>query len=90
MSCGCNNCNGYNNYSCQGTCAVNQCGCANCNCNNGNWLEWIFSEEDRAMLRRKLLDHITIEKLAEEFNFSVQHTSRKYNKAKNELFSHLK
>ena len=52
--------------------------------------EWIFSEEDRAMLRRKLLDHITIEKLAEEFNFSVQHTSRKYNKAKNELFSHLK
>ena len=45
MSCGCNNCNGYNNYSCQGTCAVNQCGCANCNCNNGNWLEWIFSEE---------------------------------------------
>jgi AraC-like DNA-binding protein len=52
--------------------------------------EWIFSEEDRAMLKRRLLDHITIEKLAEEFNFSVQHTSRKVNHAKNELFLHLK
>lgn len=52
--------------------------------------EWIFSEEDRAMLRRKLLDHITIERLAEEFNYSVPHTSRRYNRAKNELFSHLK
>ena len=34
--------------------------------------EWIFSERDRAILKRKLLDGITFEQLAEEQYMSVQ------------------
>lgn len=34
--------------------------------------EWIFSERDRAILKRKLLDGVTFEQLAEEKYMSVQ------------------
>lgn len=34
--------------------------------------EWIFNERDRAILKRKLLDGITFEQLAEEQYMSVQ------------------
>lgn len=33
--------------------------------------EWIFSERDRAILKRRLLDGICYEPLAEEFDLSV-------------------
>ena len=33
--------------------------------------EWVFSERDRAILKRRLLDGITHEALAEEFDMSV-------------------
>lgn len=52
--------------------------------------EWILNEEERAMLYRRLLDHVTVEKIAEEFCFSVPHTSRKLNNAENRLFLHIK
>ena len=32
--------------------------------------EWIFSERDRQILKRRLLDGITHEKIAEEFDMS--------------------
>lgn len=32
--------------------------------------EWIYSERDRAILKRRLLDGITYEKIAEEFELS--------------------
>lgn len=32
--------------------------------------EWIFSERDRALLKRRLLDGITFERLADEFDLS--------------------
>lgn len=32
--------------------------------------EWIYSERDRKILKRRLLDNITYEKLAEEFDLS--------------------
>jgi DNA-directed RNA polymerase sigma subunit (sigma70/sigma32) len=32
--------------------------------------EWIFSERDRKILKRRLLDGITHEKIAEEFDMS--------------------
>lgn len=32
--------------------------------------EWIFNERDRKILKRKLLDGITHEKIAEEFDMS--------------------
>jgi DNA-directed RNA polymerase sigma subunit (sigma70/sigma32) len=34
--------------------------------------EWIFNERDRNILKRRLLDGITYEKLAEEFDMSVR------------------
>jgi hypothetical protein len=36
--------------------------------------EWIFNQRDRALLKRRLLDGITFERLAEEFDLSVRHT----------------
>lgn len=35
--------------------------------------EWIRNERDRKILKRRLLDGITYEKLAEEFNLSDRH-----------------
>ena len=34
--------------------------------------EWIFNERNRMILKRRLLDGITYEKLAEEFDMSVR------------------
>ena len=34
--------------------------------------EWIFNERNRNIAKRKLIDGITFEKLAEEFDLSVQ------------------
>lgn len=34
--------------------------------------EWIFNERDRAIMKRRILDGITYEKLAEEFEMSVR------------------
>lgn len=34
--------------------------------------EWIFSERNRKIAKRKIIDNITFEKLAEEFDLSVQ------------------
>lgn len=34
--------------------------------------EWIFSERDRNILKRRLLDGITYERIAEEFDMSVR------------------
>ena len=36
--------------------------------------EWIKSERDRNILKRRLLDGITYERIAEEFNLSVRQT----------------
>ena len=38
--------------------------------------EWILSERDRQMMRRRFLDGIAFDQLAEEFNLSVQQTKR--------------
>ena len=32
--------------------------------------EWVFSERDRAIMKRRLIDAITIENLAKEFELS--------------------
>ena len=34
--------------------------------------EWIFSERDRKILRRRLLDGLTFDELSEEFDLSTQ------------------
>ena len=52
--------------------------------------EWIFNEEDRKMLKRRLLDGITMERLAEEFNYSVQYTYKRVERGSERLFNHIK
>ena len=34
--------------------------------------EWIFKERDRAIMKRRILDGITYDELAEEFDMSVR------------------
>ena len=52
--------------------------------------EWIFSERDREILKRRLLDGITHEKIAEEFDMSVLQIKRIVYKGTDTLRKHLK
>lgn len=52
--------------------------------------EWIFSERDRKILKRRLLDGICFEPLAEEFNLSVQQTKKLIYRLQKNLFKHIK
>lgn len=51
--------------------------------------EYIFRERDRAMLKRRLLDGICFEPLAEEFDLSVQQTKTIVYKALEKLSKHI-
>jgi RNA polymerase sigma factor (sigma-70 family) len=37
--------------------------------------EWIFSERDRKILKRRLIDGLTYERIAEEFDLSPRYVS---------------
>lgn len=50
--------------------------------------EWIMSERDREIMRRRILDGLTYEKLAEEFELSVQQIKRIVYKSKNTILKH--
>lgn len=55
--------------------------------------EWIIgknAERDRSIIRRRLFDGITFEKLAEEFDLSVRQTKNIIYKGERKIFSHLK
>lgn len=52
--------------------------------------EWIFSERDRAMLKRNLLDGRTYEQIAEQFDMSARHVARIIPKLQGRLFKHIK
>ena len=51
--------------------------------------EWIYKERDRQILKRRLLDGITYERLAEEFDLSVRQTKNIVYKAEERLFKHI-
>jgi hypothetical protein len=51
--------------------------------------EWILSERDRAILKRRLIDGIYYEPLANEFNLSVQRTKEIVAEGKKRLFRHI-
>lgn len=51
--------------------------------------EWIFSERDRSILKRRMLDGICYEPLAEEFGLSVRQTKNIVYMAEDKLFKHL-
>lgn len=50
---------------------------------------WIFSERDRAVLKRRLIDNIGFEKLSEEFDLSVRRTKTIVYKGLDVLISHM-
>ena len=52
--------------------------------------EWIFSERDRAILKRRLLDGICYEPLAEEFDLSVRQIKKIVYKGQDKIYRHVK
>lgn len=51
--------------------------------------EWIYKERDRKILKRRLLDGVTFERLAEEFDISVRQTKNIVYKAEEKLFKRI-
>ena len=51
--------------------------------------EWIRSERDRAVLKRRLLDGITYERLAEEFDLSARRIKSIVYKGMDRIANHL-
>lgn len=51
--------------------------------------EWIFNERDRKILKRRLLDGIYYERLAEEFDMSVRQIKNIVYKQQEKLFRHM-
>lgn len=52
--------------------------------------EWIFNERDRKILKRRMLDGIKYEALAEEFDMSVRQTKNIVYKAQEKLFKAIR
>lgn len=50
---------------------------------------WIFNERDRAILKRRLLDGICFEPLAEEFNLSVRQVQKIVYKSQNKIIGKI-
>lgn len=51
--------------------------------------EWIFNERNRAILKRRLLDGVCYEPLAEEFDMSVRQIKNIVYKSEKRLFSKI-
>lgn len=51
--------------------------------------EWIHSERDRAIMKRRLIDGITQERLAEGFDMSVRQIKRIIYKNMDKLSTHI-
>lgn len=52
--------------------------------------EWILSERDRKILKRRLIDGICYEPLAEEFDMSVRQIKNIVYKNEQKIFKHAK
>lgn len=52
--------------------------------------EWIHSERDRAILKRRYIDGLTYERIADEFDLSERHVKSIVYKHENTIFKHLK
>lgn len=51
--------------------------------------QWIFSERDRAIIKRRLLDGICFEPLAEEFGMSVRQIQTIVYRCQNKLLKRV-
>jgi DNA-directed RNA polymerase specialized sigma subunit len=52
--------------------------------------QWVFSERDREMLKRNLLDGRTYEQISEQFDMSTRQVARLIPKLQEKLFKHIK
>ena len=50
---------------------------------------WVRGERDRAILKRRLIDRVCYEPLAEEFDLSVRQIKKIVYKGEERLFAHL-
>ena len=50
--------------------------------------EWVKGERNRKILKRRLIDLITYENLAEEFGLSIQQVKTIVYKSEDKLFNH--
>lgn len=51
--------------------------------------EWILNEKHRAIMKRRLIDGICFEPLAEEFDMSVRQIKNIVYKSQEKLFRHI-
>lgn len=51
--------------------------------------EWIKSERDRKILKRRLIDGLTFEALAEEFDLSVRYTKTIVYSGQDKIMGHI-
>lgn len=51
--------------------------------------EYIHSERDRALLKRRLIDGLTQERLAEEFDLSVRQVQRLLYRLQDKVLRHI-
>lgn len=51
--------------------------------------EWIFSERDRKILERRLLDGVTFDQLAAEFDLTARQIKNIVYKCEDRLFRHV-
>lgn len=52
--------------------------------------EWILSERDRAIIKRRMIDGILFEPLAEEFNLSVRQVKKIVYRCQEKIYRHVK
>ena len=52
--------------------------------------EWIFSERDRMVIKRRLLDGVIFESLSDEFGLSVRQVKNIVYKSENQLYKHIR
>lgn len=50
--------------------------------------EWIFKERDRQILKRRLLDGVCYDQLAEEFSLSVRQVKNIVYRCEDKIFKH--
>ena len=51
--------------------------------------DWIFSEIDRFILKRRLLDGLCFQQVPDDVNLSIEQVKKRYYKAQKELFTHV-
>ena len=51
--------------------------------------EWILSERDRAILKRRMIDGIYFDVLAEEFDLSVRQIKKIVYKGQDKIYRHI-